>query len=148
MAPAQAGAELRAARPWQRRVVLMHYPLERKKQQFLKFSTTNRSVLAAGGENSLRLLTSCWRNTTRAPSHQQGELCFSTSPGIHSHSLSVKGLSPQSQTLPRCPVNVMRDGFHHPETLAIPRSAQMTPRSFFLSANCELQERRFLLRLV
>lgn len=54
----------------------MHYPLERKKQQFLKFSTTNRSVLAAGGENSLRLLTSCWRNTTRAPSHQQGELYF------------------------------------------------------------------------
>ena len=86
-----------ASRPWQRRVVLMQYPLERKKQQFLKFSTTNRSVLAAGRENSLRLFT-CWRNTTRVPSHQQGELYSSTSSGIHSHSLSVKGLSPQSQT--------------------------------------------------
>ena len=75
----------------------MQYPLERKKQQFLKFSTTNRSVLAAGRENSLRLFT-CWRNTTRVPSHQQGELYSSTSSGIHSHSLSVKGLSPQSQT--------------------------------------------------
>lgn len=73
----------------------MHYPLGRNKQQFLKFSTTNRSVLAAGGENSLRLLTSCWRNTTRAPSHQQGELLFfnvhwHTFPSFHRNTSNSK----------------------------------------------------------
>ena len=90
----------------------------RKKQQFLKFSTTNRSALVAGGENSLRLLTSCWRNTTRAPSHQQGELYFSTSTGIRPHPFTGK--------------------------LAIPRSAQVTPRSFSVQIlSCRRREEGF-----